>query len=186
MAKKQYVDNVRFFNEMCEYRNSVLKAIEEDTELPRINDYIGKTVLDIATRLAYRPNFINYPFREEMISDGVENAIQAINNFDPAKSSNPFSYFTQVIYFAFLRRIEQEKKQLYIKQKVYMNSAISGELYDGAEDTDYLGNIQSSMTTDNMDEFVRNYEEKMEAKKAEKALKKAKGVEMFIEQSENE
>ena len=73
--------------------------------------------MKIAERLSHRPNFINYAFREEMVSDGIENCVMYASNFNPEKSSNPFAYFTQIIYYAFLRRIEKEKKQLYIKYK---------------------------------------------------------------------
>jgi len=74
--------------------------------------------LKIATHLSYKPNFVNYMFREDMISDGIENCVQYIHNFDPEKSKNPFAYFTQIIHYAFLRRIQKEKKQLDIKTKI--------------------------------------------------------------------
>ena len=85
---------------------------------PRIPDYLGECFLKIATHLSYKPNFVNYMFREDMISDGIENSVQYIHNFDPEKSSNPFAYFTQIIHYAFLRRIQREKKQLEIKTKI--------------------------------------------------------------------
>jgi hypothetical protein len=68
--------------------------------------------------LSQKPNFANYPFKEEMIGDGIENCLMYAHNFNPRKSKNPFSYFTQIIYFAFLRRIEKEKKQAYVKLKM--------------------------------------------------------------------
>jgi hypothetical protein len=83
--------------------------------------------LDIATHLSYRPNFINYPYREEMISDGIENCVMYASNFNPEKSKNPFSYFTQIIYYAFLRRIQKEKKQSYVKYKMTMEKDLTGE-----------------------------------------------------------
>jgi|TARA_B100002019_G_scaffold194370_1_gene168321 hypothetical protein len=85
---------------------------------PTITNYLGECFLKIATHLSYKPNFVNYMFREDMISDGIENCVQYIHNFDPAKSSNPFAYFTQIIHYAFLRRIQKEKKQLEIKTKI--------------------------------------------------------------------
>ena len=83
---------------------------------PCIN-HIGECFVKIANHLAYKSNFVNYTFREEMILDGIENCITYINNFDPAKSSNPFAYFTQITYYAFLRRIQKEKKQLDAKYR---------------------------------------------------------------------
>ena len=125
MAKRQkhnYVDNKKFLAEMINYRRSVLQATDFGVERPRVPYYIGDCIMKIATHLSYKPNFINYTFREEMISDGVENCLQYIDNFDPEKSKNPFAYFTQIIYFAFLRRIQKEKKQLEIKTKIIERS----------------------------------------------------------------
>ncbi len=85
---------------------------------PRITNYLGECFLKIATHLSYKPNFVNYMFREDMISDGIENCVQYMLNFDPKKSNNPFAYFTQIIHYAFLRRIQKEKKQLEIKTKI--------------------------------------------------------------------
>ena len=101
MAKKKkvihYVDNKKFLDEMVTFRNSVIEAKTKDDARPRIPDYIGECFIKIATHLSYKPNFINYTFREDMISDGVENCLQYIDNFDPQKSHNPFAYFTQII-----------------------------------------------------------------------------------------
>ena len=119
MAKRQkhnYVDNKKFLAEMIKYRESVISSSEEDR--PRVPYYIGDCIMKIATHLSYKPNFVNYTFREEMISDGVENCLQYIDNFNPEKSKNPFAYFTQIIHYAFLRRIQKEKKQLDIKTKI--------------------------------------------------------------------
>ena len=115
--KQHYVDNEKFLEVMSDYREKYLQAKDNDTELPIIPDYAGECFLKIAERLSHRPNFINYAFREEMVSDGIENSVMYASNFNPEKSANPFAYFTQIIYFAFLRRIEKEKKQLYIKYK---------------------------------------------------------------------
>ena len=93
-------------------------AKEKDLPKPRITNYLGSCFLKIATHLSYKPNFVNYMFRDDMISDGIENCVQYIHNFDPAKSKNPFAYFTQIIHYAFLRRIQKEKKQLDIKNKI--------------------------------------------------------------------
>ena len=115
---EHYVDNQRFLLEITEYQNERKEAKENGIESPPCPDYIGECFLKIAQRLSFRPNFINYAFREDMISDGIENCVQYIHNFDPEKSKNPFAYFTQIIHYAFLRRIQKEKKQLEIKTKI--------------------------------------------------------------------
>ena len=121
MPKKKsehYVNNKELLEALIVYREKVAHAKENDLPKPRITNYLGSCFLKIATHLSYKPNFVNYMFREDMISDGIENCVQYIHNFDPEKSRNPFAYFTQIIHYAFLRRIQKEKKQLDIKTKI--------------------------------------------------------------------
>ena len=115
---EHYVNNKQLLEALIVYRAKVAHAKENDLEKPRITNYLGECFLKIATHLSYKPNFVNYMFREDMISDGIENCVQYIHNFDPEKSKNPFAYFTQIIHYAFLRRIQKEKKQLEIKTKI--------------------------------------------------------------------
>jgi len=125
MSKKKsehYVNNKQLLEEIIVYRAKYLKSKENGLPKPQVTNYLGDCFLKIATHLSYKPNFVNYMFREDMISDGVENCIQYIHNFDPNKSSNPFAYFTQIIHYAFLRRIQKEKKQLEIKSKIIERS----------------------------------------------------------------
>ena len=121
MPKKKsehYVNNKELLEALIVYRAKVARAAEEGKPKPRITNYLGSCFLKIATHLSYKPNFVNYMFRDDMISDGIENCVQYIHNFDPEKSRNPFAYFTQIIHYAFLRRIQKEKKQLEIKTKI--------------------------------------------------------------------
>ena len=120
-----YVNNKELLEAMTSYGERVAYAKEHDKPKPRVSNYVGDCFLKIATHLSYKPNFVNYPFREDMICDGIENCLQYIDNFDPEKSKNPFAYFTQIIYYAFLRRIQKEKKQLEIKQKILDHSDAS-------------------------------------------------------------
>jgi len=115
---EHYVNNKELLEALIVYRGKVAHAKENDLPKPRITNYLGSCFLKIATHLSYKPNFVNYMFRDDMISDGIENCVQYIHNFDPEKSRNPFAYFTQIIHYAFLRRIQKEKKQLDIKNKI--------------------------------------------------------------------
>ena len=127
MKKKvtqHYVDNKKFLEAMVIYRDKVNSAKENNRKKPDVTNYIGECFLKIANHLSYRPNFINYTYRDDMISDGIENCLQYMNNFDPAKSTNPFAYFTQIIYYAFIRRIQKEKKQQQVKQKLIANAGV--------------------------------------------------------------
>lgn len=132
MAKKKkanhYIDNKEFYAAMKQWKEQVINAESQGEDKPPVTEYIGKCFVDIATNLAWRPNFINYPYREEMIGDGIENCLMYCSNFDPEKSKNPFSYFTQIIYYAFLRRIQKEKKQNYIKYKLMEITDIDGSV----------------------------------------------------------
>jgi len=144
MAKKKsehYVNNRELLEALIVYRAEVKEAAENDLPKPRITNYLGSCFLKIATHLSYKPNFVNYMFREDMISDGIENCVQYISNFNPEKSQNPFAYFTQIIHYAFLRRIQREKRQLEIKNKILERSGydevFSGDKVDGMDSADY-------------------------------------------------
>ncbi len=184
-TNNHYVDNAEFLKAMIEFRNQVIDAESNEVARPRMPDYIGECFVKIATHLSYKPNFINYTFREDMISDGVENCLQYVDNFDPAKSENPFAYFTQIIYYAFLRRIQKEKKQLYIKYKAMERAGIL-EYSDPATPEDRQTIQPGSPLYSNIQDFIISYEEKqdsMKAKTKEKQLAKKKqksDLETFI------
>ena len=118
VQSEHYVNNKEFLEALVVFKAKCLAAKEAGEQRPQISNYIGECFLKIATHLSYKPNFVNYMFREDMICDGIENCVQYIENFNPEKSKNPFAYFTQIIYYAFLRRIQKEKRQLEIKNKI--------------------------------------------------------------------
>ena len=119
---EHYVNNKEFLAAIVEYKEKVALAEERGEAKPRITNYLGECFLKIATHLSFKPNFVNYMFKDDMVCDGIENCVQYINNFNPEKSKNPFAYFTQIIHYAFLRRIQKEKKQLEIKTKIIERS----------------------------------------------------------------
>ena len=119
---EHYVNNKEFLTAIIAYKDEVALAEKRGEPKPRITNYLGECFLKIATHLSYKPNFVNYMFKDDMVCDGIENCVQYINNFNPEKSKNPFAYFTQIIHFAFLRRIQKEKKQLEIKTKIIERS----------------------------------------------------------------
>jgi len=134
---EHYVNNKEFLAAMVEYKKSVDKAKKEKVEKPPVPDYIGECFLKIANHLSYRPNFINYTYRDDMISDGIENCLQYLDNFNPQTSSNPFAYFTQIIYYAFIRRIQKEKKQVTIKQRMIQESNYDDMALQPGEDREF-------------------------------------------------
>jgi hypothetical protein len=177
MSKKaHYVNNTDFLNALVDYHERCSEAKKQNKLEPSIPNYIGECFMKIAEHLARKPNFVMYSFKEEMIGDAIENCILYFRNFDPNKSKNPFAYFTQIIYFAFLRRIAREKKQLYVKYKATEQCGILGEdaLYE-----DENGNIKPFAMYDNISEFIHTFEETKKSKKKKKGI--TKGIENFIE-----
>jgi len=162
-AKRNYVNNKDLLEAMIQYKKACAEAEDCGDEKPRVPDYIGKCIYQIATRLATKPNFSGYSYKEDMISDGIENCLQYMHNFDPEKSQNPFAYFTQIIWYAFLRRIAKEKKQMYIRFKSSQSMIATGGTYDSNE-------IQLNLNTsaDYINQFIEDFEDKnLPAKKKE-------------------
>ena len=166
-----YVDNQRFLEEMTKYQQERKEAKEKGLDDPMCPEYIGECFMKIANRLSYRPNFINYAFRDDMISDGIENCVQYMSNFNPEKSKNPFAYFTQIIYYAFLRRISKEKKQQSIKQKMIDNDTLKTH-----ETMDFDDEVYDNTYID----FLRDNLPQEEVPKRKK--KNKRGIEHFIEE----
>jgi len=168
-----YVDNEKFLKEMIIYKRGFDEAKEKDELPPMISEYLGECFMKIAQRLSFRPNFINYAFKDDMISDGIENCVQYIKNFNPEKSSNPFAYFTQIIYYAFLRRIAKEKKQTHVKNKMIENSQYQAWTTMDGDDSSY--------TVMGFDPTVMLPEEDV-YKPKKKSSPKTKGLETFMEE----
>ena len=176
--QKHYINNEDFLKALVEYKAKKKDAETKGLPEPRIPNYIGECFMKIAEGLSHKPNFINYTYRDEMIADGIENCLMYFANFDETKSKNPFAYFTQIIYYAFLRRIQKEKKQLYVKYKATEQIGILDE-FEMMEFED--GTSNQFTLYENIAEFIENYEEAKEAKKSAKTAKKPKGIEKFIE-----
>ena len=177
-----YVDNKILYATMVDFKSACRDAEECGEEPPPIPDMVGAALLKIANRLSTKPNFINYTFREEMVSDGIENCINYIGNFDPAKSKNPFAYFTQIIYYAFLRRIQKEKKQLYIKHKAIENHMAFDEWVDPIDGSRITADPHNHEPTEYMKDFVKSFETKEKESKQKKKPLPARGVEAFYKE----
>lgn len=184
LVATNYIDNKKMYEELVIY-NRNLKASKENTTIkPRISNYLGECFMLIATRLSTRPQFVNYIFRDEMIGDAIENCVIYIHNFDDTKYTNPFAYFTQIIYYAFLRRIYKEKRQLYIKHKTSENTMLfdkeygEDEMGDMSLDNKFFTDIMQD--NEKMNEIVKGFEATLTKKKN----KRKKGLEKIIENGE--
>lgn len=176
MTTKHYVDNKKLFVVMVKYKTAYKKhkiaqnKSKQSLAPPQIPEYVGECLLMIADRLSHKPNFANYTFREDMISDAIENCILYMHNFDPKKSQNPFAYFTQIIHYAFIRRIEREKKHSYIKYKYALHRAQQKDDYvvEGGESFDIKDSAWTSY--ENVHEFIRSYEDKLTRARVARAI----------------
>lgn len=181
--KNNYIDNNKMYEDLVVYKQKYREAKKNGTELPRLSNYLGECLMMIAERLSTRPQFVSYIFREEMIADAIENSIVYVHNFDEKKYNNPFGYFTQIIWYAFLRRIYKEKRQLYIKHKISENNMLFDGNFDdniSADDIDLDSKLFNDMFVDNdkMNEIVKGFEATLTKKKAKR---KAKGENKIVE-----
>lgn len=188
--RPHYVDNKKFYEEIVKYKEAVAKAKEEGREEPRLSNYIGECIYKIADKLSYKPCFMNYSFREEMVDDGIENCIMYFKDFDPNKTQNPFAYFTQVIYYAFLRRIAKEERNRYTTYKYFQETMINPGLAEVSFDdidtggSGEHGHLIPKKMYDNITDFMDRFERKEAEKK--KKRKELKGLQKFYEGEENE
>jgi hypothetical protein len=184
-ARPHYVDNKKFGAALVDYAALVNKAKAEDQPIPIVPNYIAECFLKIAEGLSHKVNFIRYTYREEMVMDAVENCLRAITNYNPnaetrTGTQNAFSYFTQICFFAFLRRIEKEKKQQDIKFKFIEQSGIE-EFIASVEGDDTHG---EQAFIDSLRERIGRIKEKdAQIKEFAKKEKKNKSLELFMTDS---
>tara|TARA_R100001509_G_scaffold98636_1_gene57612 strand:+ start:1003 stop:1587 length:585 start_codon:yes stop_codon:yes gene_type:complete len=189
MARKKsihYVNNAEFSQAVVDYVGKLEECRKEEIALPKVPDYIAQCFLRIAEGLSHKANFIRYTYREEMVMDAVENCLKAISNYNLEAATrtgkpNAFAYFTQITWFAFLRRITKEKKQQEIKMKYLTKSGIENfvDLGDEAVGGDVAAHfvdtlkdrIQRVRTTDmEIKEIVKKERKKRKAKIADSDL----------------
>lgn len=157
---RHYINNSDFLQALIDHKVNVNAAKETGTEKPQVPEYIGECFIKIANQLAFKSNFINYSFREDMILDAIENCLTYIDNFDPEKSKNPFAYFTQITYYAFIRRIQKEKRHLHTKYRYIESLDIESIILQTHDEGEYANSFVSFL--------------KKQADSAHKELKEAK------------
>lgn len=182
LAKKpnHYVDNQKFLEDIIDYKKRCADAVSQGREKPRVTEYCGKCIWLITENLARKPRFMNYSFIDEMKSDAIENCLMYFDNFDSDKYSNPFAYFTQIIYYAFHRRISKEEKNRYIMYKKFQESVLDTSdaslMVDGDDN-----HLISPTMYDNLNEFIKNFE-KREIEKKKKRKSSKEGLDKFYEE----
>jgi hypothetical protein len=170
MANKSnhYVNNADFLEALKQHKLNVQQAQLEGKPKPQVPRYIGECILKIANHLPYKPNFIGYTYRDEMIGDGIENCLMYLDNFDPEKSNNPFAYFTQIIYYAFIRRIQKEKKQTLIKGKIVMDMPFEAFEVQDHDDGSFANSYIDFLRTNGVYNDAIDGEEKRKIKMKQK------------------
>jgi len=168
-----YVNNKEFSAAVVEYVQTVMTDKNEGREARQIPNYIGECFMKIANGLSRSPNFMNYSYREDMVMDAVENCVKAIMNYDitkPTRTGNPnaFSYFTQISWYAFLRRIAKEKKQADIKQLLIEKGSIGN--FAEFDDDDMSGESMMEKVRQKNDSFHQD-DDKVETSKKTKTKK---------------
>lgn len=175
---EHYVDNKAFLKSLADYRAACWKAKRRGRKNPPIPEFIGECFLKIATHLSYRPNFINYTFREDMVSDGIENCLMYMHNFNPRKSKNPFGYFTSVIYYAFIRRIQRERKHTYLKYKLIEDAIITGGTHTAPDGSGQYQIDTEMLSFDNVQEFIQKFDEYTDKRRERRRVVTKKSSEM--------
>jgi len=177
-AEIHYVNNKQFSQAVMDYVIECNKCKEDGKEIPVVTNYIADCFLRIAEGLSHRPNFIRYTYREEMVMDAVENCLKAIKNYNieaATRTGNPnaFAYFTQITHFAFLRRIEKEKKQADVKDRYLSQAGI--ESFISTTDTTDNNVVQHFVDElrDRIDKVKERDEEVKEYVKEEKKVNKS-------------
>jgi DNA-directed RNA polymerase specialized sigma24 family protein len=172
---KHYVNNKTLYENMVKYIEQLNYSKSQNKPKPRVPEYVGECIYLICTRLSYKPNFINYTYKEEMVGDALENCIMAVDNFKPDKSDNPFAYFTQIAFNAFLRRIAKEKKQTYIKHKNFENLFSLDEIDAVFNDRHHVVQVTNEYSQD----IISSFEEKNTLAKEKK--KTPRGLDKLME-----
>jgi hypothetical protein len=184
--KPHYVNNKEFSQAVVDYVKSVEDAEERGKEPPKVTNYIADCFLKIAEGLSHRPNFIRYTYREEMVMDAVENCLKAIMNYNieaATRTGNPnaFAYFTQICYYAFIRRIQKEKKQFDVKIKFIEQSGFDEFMTHMEGDDSHHTSEQMfvDQLKDRIDKVKEHDRMLKEFTKQEKEKPK-KGIELFM------
>jgi len=174
---EHYVDNDKFLRALISYRHKCKLAKKNKRSKPRVPEYIGDCFLKIANGLSTKPNFINYTFREDMVADGVENCLVYMHNFNPQKSKNPFGYFTSIIYYAFVRRIQRERKHTYLRYKLIEDAVHQGDTRTRMNEHGHYHVDGTMLSYDNVQEFIQRYDEyRSRRQKTRRASAQAQGV----------
>lgn len=144
-------------------------------EVKRSKD-VGQMTNELATMLqllcskyAKKGNFINYSYNEDMQAYAMMMLVRTWNSFDPAKSNNPFAFFTQCIKNSFIQYLNQEKRQRDVRDVILIDQGMNPSYgYDDGT-TRSGGELEDEQ---NLDLLIPDIESKMAAEDEEPPIER--------------
>jgi hypothetical protein len=164
---REYVNNAEFLQALIDYKQSIKASEFSGLPKPRVPEYIGECLLKITENIAKRPNFSGYTFIEDMKGDAIQNCLLYLHNFNEDSSKNPFGYFSKIIWYAFLRRIDHESTETYVKFKSLEASPL---FTDHKMESKKFVNLNKSVLNENTHHIIEKYEDKLLRKKKTKDI----------------
>jgi DNA-directed RNA polymerase specialized sigma24 family protein len=170
--KTHYVENRPLYEALAVWKKDLKRAQRNKLPKPPLPDFVAECMMKMANRLSQKAGFVNYTFREDMVGDALESCLRYIHNFNPDKYKNAFAYITQIIHNAFIRRIQKEQKQLYVKMIIVDNADFAGSYEKQEGDTNSYNNSYVTYLQENKGDVISKFENWKESKKTKAAAKK--------------
>jgi DNA-directed RNA polymerase specialized sigma24 family protein len=180
-----YVDNKALYEALVTWQKETRKAHRKKLPKPPLPDFVAECMMKMANRLSQKAGFVNYTYREDMVGDALESCLRYIHNFNPAKSTNAFAYITQIIHNAFIRRIQKEQKQLYVKMRIVDNADFTDSYERQSGDDNHYNNSYVTYLQENKGDVISKFENWKESKKTKanaKKKKKSDQMDLFTEE----
>jgi DNA-directed RNA polymerase specialized sigma24 family protein len=171
-TKTHYVDNRKLYEALVEWQKLLRDAEKKKLPKAQLPDYVAECMVKMANRLSQKAGFVNYTYKEDMVGDALESCLRYIHNFDPERSTNAFAYITQIIHNAFIRRIQKEQKQLYVKMKIVDQSDFADSYERQDHDSGHYNNSYVTYLQENMGDVISKFENWKEGKKSKASAKK--------------
>ena len=167
-----YVNNVDLYNALVTWQKDCRRAKRKKLPKPALPDFVAECMMKMANRLSQKAGFVNYTYREDMVGDALESCLRYIHNFNPTKSTNAFAYITQIIHNAFIRRIQKEQKQLYVKMRIVDQADFADSYERQSGDESHYNNSYVTYLQENKGDVITKFENWKESKKSKANAKK--------------
>jgi DNA-directed RNA polymerase specialized sigma24 family protein len=180
-----YVDNASLLKALVAWQAQIKENEKLKLPRPQLPDYVAECMVKMATRLSQKAGFVNYTYREDMCGDALESCLRYVHNFNAEKSSNAFAYITQIIHNAFIRRIQKEQKQLYVKMRIVDEAEFINSYERQGHDKGTYNNSYVTYLQENMGDVINKFESWKEAKKTKATKKIAANLNILFEEEQD-